>query len=583
MERRLATIMAGDVVGYSAQMGASEADTLARLARVREIVGDRVVEKAGRTFSQAGDGFLAEFSSPVSAVRAGFDIQRDLASLRQHDGGVLELRIGIHLADVVVDGDDLLGDGVNIAARVEGQAPPGSVALTQAVFDQVKRTAQLTFEEIGEVALKNISEPFRLYRVVDEIANHSYITGTLAAPEADRPDGPEAQDSNTIVVLPFANMSNDPEQDYLADGMSEDLITGLAKFKDLFVVSRNASFAYRGPNVDPRQVGRELGVSYCLEGSVRKLGPRIRITGQLISTKNGEHVWADRHDCSLDELFDVQDEIVGSIVSTVVGRMELDAAATARRKKPKDMAAYDCVMRGLEYHRLGGVTQTQAEEAVAWFNRAVEKDPEYGRAHAWRACSLATLWEWTGDQKHFNGCLAASKRGLELDDNDAEGHRIAGSICLYMHEFDRAAYHFQRALELNPNHAYIVGRTGELHVFLGEGEKALEMQRRAKKLDPFLPEYCRELEAVANYVLERYQETTAVVAQLPRLTRRAAAYNVAATVHLGGADQIARTVEALLRIDPAFAIAKFLAGEFYKDAVYKDRLTNDLAKAGLPE
>ena len=583
MERRLATIMAGDVVGYSAQMGASEADTLARLARVREIVGDRVVEKAGRIFSQAGDGFLAEFSSPVSAVRAGFDIQRDLASLRQHDGGVLELRIGIHLADVVVDGDDLLGDGVNIAARVEGQAPPGSVALTQAVFDQVKRTAQLTFEEIGEVALKNISEPFRLYRVVDELANHRYITGTLAAAEADRPDGPEAQDSNTIAVLPFANMSNDPEQDYLADGMSEDLITGLAKFKDLFVVSCNASFAYRDRNVDPRQVGRELGVSYCLEGSVRKLGPRIRITGQLISTKNGEHVWADRHDCSLDELFDVQDEIVGSIVSTVVGRMELDAAAAARRKKPKDMAAYDCVMRGLEYHRLGGVTQTQAEEAVAWFNRAVEKDPEYGRAHAWRACSLANLWEWTGDQKHFNGCLAASKRGLELDDNDAEGHRIAGSICLSMHEFDRASYHFQRALELNSNNAYIVGRTGELHVFLGEGEKALEMQRRAKKMDPFLPEYCRELEAMANYVLERYQETNAVVAQLPRLTRRAAAYNVAATVHLGGADEIARRVEALLRIDPEFAIAKFLAGEFYKDAVYKDRLTNDLAKAGLPE
>ena len=583
MERRLAALMAGDVVGYSAQMGVSEADTLARLARVREVVRNRVEEKAGRIFSQAGDGFLAEFPSPVSAVRAGFDIQRDLASLRRHDGGVLELRIGVHLADVVVDGDDLLGDGVNIAARVEGQAAPGSVALTQAVFDQVKRIAQLTFEEIGEVALKNISEPVRLYRVVDEIENHSYITGTLAAPEAERPDGPEAQDSNSIAVLPFANMSNDPEQDYLADGMCEDLITGLAKFKDLFVVSRNASFAYRDRNADPRAVGRELGVTYCLEGSVRKLGSRIRITGQLISTRNGEHVWADRHDCSLDDLFDVQDEIVGSIVSTVVGRMELDAAASARRKKPKDMAAYDCLMRGLEHHRLGGVTQTHAEQAVAWFDRALEKDPEYGRAHAWRACSLATLWEWTSDQKHFNGCLAASKRGIELDDNDAECHRIAGSICLSMREFDRAAYHFQRALELNPNHAYIVGRTGELHVFLGEGEKALELQRRAKKLDPFLPEYCRELEAVANYVLERYQETTAVVAQLPRLTRRAAAYNVAATLHLGDSEKIARAVEALLRIDPAFAIDKFLAGEFYRDAVYKDRLVGDLAQAGLPE
>jgi TolB-like protein/class 3 adenylate cyclase/tetratricopeptide (TPR) repeat protein len=583
MERRLAALMAGDVVGYSAQMGVAEADTLARLARVREVVRDRVEEKAGRIFSQAGDGYLAEFPSPVSAVRAGFDIQRDLASLRRHDGGVLELRIGVHLADVVVDGDDLLGDGVNIAARVEGQAAPGSVALTQAVFDQVKRVAQLTFEEIGEVALKNISEPVRLYRVVDEIENHSYSTGTLAAPGAARLEGPEAKDSNTIAVLPFANMSNDPEQDYLADGMSEDLITGLAKFKDLFVVSRNASFAYRDRNVDPRQVGKELGVTYCLEGSVRKLGPRIRITGQLISTKNGEHVWADRHDCSLDDLFDVQDEIVGSIVSTVVGRMELDAAASARRKKPKDMAAYDCLMRGLEFHRLGGVTQTHAEEAVAWFDRAIEKDPEYGRAYAWRACALHTLWEWTDDPKHWDDCFDAGKRGIELDDNDAECHRIMGSLNLYTHEFDRASYHFQRALELNSNHAYIVGRTGELHVFLGEGEKALEMQRRAKKLDPFLPEYCRELEAVANYVLERYQETTAVVAQLPRLTRRAAAYDVAATVHLGGAGEIARTVEALLRIDPAFTIAKFIAGEHYKDALYKNRLLGDLAKAGLPE
>ena len=342
---------------------------------------------------------------------------------------------------------------------------------------------------------------------MDEIGNHCYSTGTLGSPEAVQSEGSEAQDSNSIAVLPFTNMSNDPEQDYLADGMSEDLITGLAKFKDLFVVSRNASLAYRDRNIDPRSVGKELGVTYCLEGSIRKLGPRIRITGQLISTRSGEHVWADRYDCSLDDLFDVQDEIAGSIVSTVVGRMEVDAAASARRKKPKDMAAYDCLMRGLEYHRLGGVTQTYAEKAVAWFDRAIEKDPEYGRAR----------------------------------------------------------------------------RTGELYVFLGEGEKALELQQRAKKLDPFLPEYCRELEAVANYLLERYQETTAVVAQLPRLTRRAATYNVAATIHLGGKEEIARAVGALLRIDPAFTIGNVIAGEHYKDAVYRDRLASDLAKAGLPE
>lgn len=571
--------MAADVVGYSAHMETSEADTLGRLARLREILQSRVEEKAGRVFSRAGDGFLAEFSSPVSAVRAGFDIQRDLAGLGRADPGMLQLRIGVHLADVVVEDDDLLGDGVNIAARVEAEAEPGTVVITQAVFDQVKRTAQLTFENKGKASLKNISEPVNLYRVIDEMANHSYITGTVGTQE----ETPARQ--NSIVVLPFANMSGDAEQDYFADGFSEDLITELARFRGLFVVSRNASFAYRGRHVDPRQVGRELGVAYCLEGSVRKLGPRIRITSQLISTASGEHVWADRVDSTLDGIFDAQDGLAASIVSTVAGKMESTVAVAARRKKPADMAAYDCLMRGLEFHRLGGITRDNAEQALSWFDRAVEKDPEYGRAYAWRACAVASLAEWTGEE-WAEECEAAGKRAIELDENEAESHRIMGSMSLYARQYDRAEFHFGRALELNPNHAYIVGRTGELYNFLGDGEKALEMQRRARSLDPFLPEYCRELEAVANYVLERHGEVLRVVAQLPRLTRRAAAYRVASAAHLAeteGADDVATAVGELLRIDPGFSIAGFTETEFYKDRRYTDQLVADLTSAGLPE
>jgi len=572
--------MAADVAGYSALMGTSEADTLARLAQLREILRKRVDEKSGRIFSTAGDGFLVEFASPVSAVRAGFDIQRDLAGLGRDDPQTLQLRIGIHLADVVVENDDLLGDGVNIAARIEAEAEPGTVVITQAVFDQVKRTAQLTFESRGEATLKNISDPISLYRVVDEMSNHSYITGTLAPPA--KTVDTASVNHNSIAVLPFANMSGDPEQEYFADGFSEDLITELARFRDLFVVSRNASFGYRGRNVDLREVGRALGVAHVLEGSVRKMGNRVRITSQLIATADGEHIWADRADCALDDIFDMQDQLAASIVATVVGQMELTAAASARRKKPADMAAYDCLMRGLEFHRLGGVTREYAEQAVDWLDRAIALDPDYGRAHAWRACAVATVAEWTGDPDWLEECAATGARAIELDDNEAESHRIMGSVSMYISDYDRAEFHFQRALSLNPNHAYIVGRAGELYNFLGDGEKALEMQRRAQRLDPFLPEYCRELEAVALYVLERYAEAVQAVARLPRLTRRATAYRAAATIHLDDPVATASAAAEVLRIDPAFTAAGFVATESYKDHRFKEQLVEDLVQAGLP-
>jgi adenylate cyclase len=584
MERRLAALMAADVVGYSARMANAEAATLTSLADLRSVLERRIEEGGGRLFAAAGDGFLAEFASPVAAVRAAFEIQRDLAARRRGEPETLELRVGVHLADVVVRGEDLLGDGVNVAARIEGVAAPGSITISQQVFDQVKRGASLTFENLGEHELKGIPEPLRLYRVVGEQGAHTYVSGAPdATARADEAPVPPA-DRPSIVVLPLVNMSGDPEQNYFADGLTEDLITDLARFRRLFVISRNASFTYRGRDVDPREVGRELGVRYCLEGSVRKIGDRVRITTQLIDTGSGEHVWADRFDESLQDLFDLQDELTARIVATIVGRVEERDTAVARRKRPSDLDAYDCLLRGLEYHRLGGVTRDDAEQAVTWFERAVEKDPEFGRAHAWRVCAIATRAKWRGIEWWQDEADPRSMldHAFALEGNDAEVHRMMGEMNLESRNYAKSEHHFLRALELNPNHAFIVARTARLYDMLGDPEKAMEMLDRAKRLDPLLPDYCREIEAISLYLLDRHDDVLAVNALLRRLTRRAAAYGAAAAVHLpGGAG---RAAEALLRIDPQFRIGPFVStSEPYEDARLAERLSADLRAAGLPD
>ncbi len=580
MERRLVTIMAADVVGYSARMELSESETIRQLSALTQMIGEQVSRHNGRVFSRAGDGFLSEFPSPVMAVQSGFEIQRILLASDQSNGNPFQLRIGIHLADAIVDGQDLLGEGVNIAARVEGLGEPGTVLITQNVFDQVKRAAKLRFEDLGERSLKNISEPIRLYRVVGDLENHSYITGAPIPLQGNGGQDLKRTNPHSLALVPFANLSGDPEQEYFSDGFSEDLITELARFHQIFLISRNASFALKGRNLGWQQIGKQLGVAYCLEGSVRKLGSRIRITCQLTDTQTGEHVWAEKYDCQLEELYDVQDDLAAAIVSMVAGRIEHQGRVAAKRKKPADMLAHDCLLRGLGHHRLGGVTRETSEKAFQWFNLAIEKDPDFARAYAWRACAISTLADWTGEDV-WDDIIASSRRGLELDDSDAECHRIAGAIALQTRNYDQAEYHYRRALDLNPNHAYVVGRMGELYNFLGDGQTALKYQLRARQLDPFLPAYCRELEAVAYYLLGQYADTVAVVAQLSRVTRIAAVYRVAAYAHLDDPAGLDNATSSLRIIDPDFTIERFVATEFYKDPCLIQQLRDDLYKAGL--
>jgi adenylate cyclase len=582
MERRLVAILAADVCGYSARMEQDEAATLGLLQDLSRLIGERVTASNGRVFSRAGDGFLAEFQSPVSAVRAGFEIQRDLAAERMKNPDTLELRIGVHLADVVSDGTDLLGDGVNVAARVESVANPGSVLVSQAVYDQVKRTAYLKFEPIGQKSLKNISEPIQLYRVVGEMENHSFLGGVNRDLEGGSIKVPGSPKQVSVAVLPFENRSGDPEQNYIADGFSEDLITELSRFGSLFVPSRTASFGYRDQSADPQAVGRHLGVDYCLEGSLRRMDNRLRISVQLVQTVNGQSVWADRYDCLFEEIFDVQDDIAARIVSTVVGRVETSRLAAAKTKRPMDLDAYDCVLRGLEYHRLGGITLEDARNAVAWFDKAIEIDPDYARAHAWRSCSRANLGRWSSEDC-LDECVESAERALALDENDAEAHRIMGAISTYLRQWEKARFHFERALSLNPNNSFIVARTGELYNFLGEPEKALEMVTRAIRLDPFLPDYCRELEVAALYCSGDFEGACRSAGYLTRMTRRSAAYRAAASVHLQDDTETAEAAKEVLRLDPRFSASGFSGAEAYRDGKMQARLGADLVAAGLPK
>ncbi len=577
MERRLSTIVAADVPGYSARMGSDEGETIRSLAALTGLLEEKIGAHGGRVFSRAGDGFLSEFPSPVSAVRAAHEIQQNLASPEIARDIGLELRIGIHLADVVVDGDDLLGDGVNIASRIETAADPGSILISSTVFDQVKRTAQLKFEYQGEKRFKNISDPVNVYSLIGDLGTHSCATAFIDV-DSIPANGAEQIQPNSVVVVPFKNLSSDPDQEYFSDGITDEIITALSRFPDIFTISRNASFGLKGKTVNIRDIGKALGVQYCLEGGIRKLGNRVRINSFLVDSASGEQLWTEKIDCGLEDLFDVQDDLVAKIVSSVVGQIERQLEASAKRRRPNDLQAYECVLRGLEFHRLGGVTEENAKEALGWFDKAVERDPTYGRAHAWRACALATVAEWTGEDV-WDELVETGRRAVELNETDAESHRIAGSLALYAKEFDQALYHFNRAVELNPNHAFLVGRTGEIYNFLGDGKTALEYQQRAKKLDPFLPEYCRELEAVAYYVLGDFHDCYRVVCEFARPSRRAAAYRAAASVHLDSPEKTRQAVNILFAIDRKFDAEQFILTEFFKDDALADQLRADLEHA----
>ena len=579
VERRLVAILAADIAGYSRLMGKDEEGTLAALkACHREVIDPKVAEHRGRIVNTPGDSVLIEFASAVDAAHCAVEIQKEIA---ERNSGIpedrrVEFRIGINVGDVIIDEGDIYGDGVNIAARVEALASPGAICLSDNAYQQIKGKLTLDVSDMGEQRLKNIAQPVRVYGV--------RLNGAPERPALVLPDKP------SIAVLPFQNISGDPEQEYFADGMVEEIITGLSRLRWLFVIARNSSFTYKGRSVDVKQVGRELGVRFVLEGSVRKAGNRVRITGQLIDATTGAHLWADRFDGSLEDVFDLQDQVTVSVVSAITPKMEQAEIERAKRKPTESLDAYDYYLRGMAsvYHW----TKEGVSDALRLFYKAIEIDFEF--ASAYGAAAWGYYWRivngWTADRTAEVAEVVRLSRGVaEFGKDDAVAlsfgglalGRVAGKVEAGIEMIDRA-------LVLNPNLAGAWNASGFLRTFLGNYDLAIEHLAHAMRLNPLdhLLFHTQAVIALAHFLAGRddvaWPLAERACREQPNLVsalRLAAATNACAG-RLGEAREfIARALE----FDPDQRVSnlKDRVGPFRPQDFAK--YVNGLRLAGLPE
>jgi len=579
MERRLDAIFTADVAGYSRLVGADEEGTIDRLsAHRRELIEPKIAEHQGRLVKTTGDGVLAEFASPVKAVRCAIDVQHGMAARNVDipEGSRIEFRIGINLGDVVVDDDDIYGDGVNIAARLENIAEPGSVFISRAVRDFVTDTAELVLEDLGERELKNIAKPVQVFRIAAPAQ-------AVAASQAPAPAVPQKP---SIAVLPFTNMSGDAEQEYFSDGMTEDLITDLSKISALFVIARNSSFAYKGRLVKVQEIGRDLGVRFVLEGSIRKSGNRVRITAQLIDAESGGHLWAERFDRDLTDIFATQDEVVEKIVRALAVTLTQGEEKRLGRRGTDNVAAYEAVLRAREL--LGAATRETVAQARAMYQRAIELDASYAVPHAGLAATAVSDYvsDWADDPgAELDQAERWARRALELDESEPFAHMALGHVLLWRRDHDGALAEFRSMIALDPNFAQGHSATGLALMYAGRAAEALEAFALSKRLDPHYPSIVLHYLAQANFSLGNCG--TAAKQLLERIARTpgtdssrmmlAACYG-----HLGRVEEARAAWAELLKVNPDFSLEQRERVLPYKDPRDFARIADGLAKAGLP-
>ena len=534
-ERRLAAVLAADMVGYSRLMEVDETGTLARLKTHRiELIDPAIAKNRGRIIKTTGDGMLVEFHSVVDAVLCAAEIQRRMAQRNTDVAPArwMQFRIGINLGDVIVEDNDIFGDGVNVAARLEMLAEPGGICVSGAVRDQVgERLEDIEFEDLGDQSVKNIARPIRVFRVRSRAGFKSRAGGREERCRCDT-----VSKKPSIAVLPLVNMSGDPEQEFFADGLTEDIITELSRFHDLLVISRNSTFVYKGKAVKVQDVAREFGVDYVLEGSVRKAGDRIRVTVQLIDAETDRHIWAERYDRELEDIFAIQDEMTRAIVATLPGRVEAATHDRAKRKPTDNMAAYECVLAAKVLHHRS--TREDNAEAQRLLDRALALDPNYAHAHAWKACVLGQTWvyDWCADRDAtFQQVAAELEIALALDDNDSDVHRILAALNLNRDDHDKAAYHQERALALNPNYDLVVVQQGELLTWLGRPEEGIDWIKKAMRLNPYHPERFWSHLGRACYCAEKYAEAVEAFSRITRPDYTHHAFLAATFAQMGNA------------------------------------------------
>jgi TolB-like protein/class 3 adenylate cyclase len=582
--RRLAAILAADVVGYSRLMGMDEEGTLAALkAHRKEVVDPLIAQHQGRIFKTTGDGLLIEFASIVDAVRCAIVVQQGIESRNANvdENKRIRFRIGINVGDVIVEGDDIFGDGVNVAARLEALADPGRICVSATVREHVIEKLPISFVDLGEHSVKNIARPVHVYRIETRIepGNVGVVDHqqTLLAP----PDRP------SIAVLPFTNMSGDPEQDYFADGLVEDVITGLSKFPGFFVIARNSTFAYKGKAVDVRYVAKDLGVRYVLEGSVRKSANRLRITGQLIEGATGTHVWADKFEGPLEDVFDLQDQLTASIVGAIEPSLRRAEIQRARLKRTESLGAYDLYLRALP-HAFAN-TSADNDQALALLGQALKVDPEYASAHAYSA--------WVFEQRFLRGGFSPDDReaaqrhahlALTLGAEDAQALAI-GAFVLgnTTHDYDAAIMTLDRALKINPNSALAWGFSSLVHMFSERFERAGDDATRALRLSPFDPLNYHPYLALSwsCFFTGRLSEAATYAALAVEANPGFSVLHasvVAAQAELGRSDAAQEAATRLLEVAPEWTISGFVRMAVMRPASM-EKLASALRKTGLPE
>jgi adenylate cyclase len=624
MERRLAAILATDVVGYSRLMGEDEAGTLAALKAHRAaLIDPAIAERRGRIVKLMGDGSLVEFASVVDAVACAVAIQE---GMRARNEGVPEdrrmaFRIGVHLGDVIVEGDDLYGDGVNVAARLEGLAEPGGVCISQQAFDRVETKLALVYEDLGEQQLKNIARPVRTYRILfdgeappgvqrpktrgfsaTQIIGSAAVVVLVVAGLALgwwQPWAPDLEPASiermafplpekpSIAVLAFDNLIGDPAQDYFADGITGSVITELSRFRNLFVIAGNSTFAYKGKVVKVQQVAEDLGVQYILEGSVQRSKDRIRINVQLIDAITGRHLWVERYDKELNDLFAVQDEVTRQIVATLAtesGRLAKAWQERTARKGTESLNAYELDLRGWE--AIGPWTKEAFARADKLLEEAIAADPEYARPYA----NLALILVWQvyaglseSPDESITRARDLAKEAIARDDAESWGHWALGTVYLKQGLHDQAVAEYERALELNPNDADVLVESAWPLAWSGRPEEGIENAKTAMRLNPRYDDWYLWALGVAYYEGRRYEEAIATLASMNNRIFKSRLYLAAAYAQAGRETEARVEVEGILERDPESSIARWGHVQPYKFTADLEHFIDGLRRAGLPE
>jgi TolB-like protein/class 3 adenylate cyclase len=583
-ERRLIAIFAADVEGYSRLMGADEVGTLKDLTERRDILDGLIASRRGRIANTAGDSVLAEFGSAVDAVQCAVEAQ---AALSKANVGLsrdrhINFRIGVHVGDVMIKEGDLFGDCVNIAARLQTLASAGGVCLSGVAYDQVRKILPFAFADLGAQQVKNIDEPVRAFSVVAE--RMAVVTGSAnASVPLALPDKP------SISVLPFENMSDDPEQEYFADGIVEDITTALSRFKSLFVIARNSSFAYKGKAVNIKEVGRELGVRYVLEGSVRKSAGRVRMTGQLIDSATGAHVWADRFDGKQEDVFELQDQITANVVGQLITHVQIAEIERANRKPTANLDAYDCYWKGLAQH--WRYTKPGTDAALAYFLKAIELDESFASAYAMAGAIYAVRRQnqWMVDVPQETAeAIRLARVAIELGQMDEAALCMGGfALAYFARELDLGAECTRRGVTMNPNYAAGWRLSAWVQIYLGNHQTALEHVHQYERLSPCDPNMLqgRLQSAIAYFFQGRYEETARLAEQIirefPTLT---AGWRFLAISKALAGDAASATIATrkVLELAPSLTVSALASLMPFRRPVDLERLKEGYRRAGFP-